>query len=216
MKRFAVVLSGCGHQDGSEITEAVSALIALAEMGAEYEVFAPDMDFPAKNHLSGEVADTRNVRMEAARIARGNCKSLAELDPGNFDGLVLPGGYGAALNLSNWANKGSQCEVHQELKHIIETFHADSKPIAAICIAPAVIAKVLGKKNVALTIGQDAETAAEIERTGASHVKCNVTDFVSDREHKLVTTPAYMYGDAKPSEVFTGIRKAMHELYEMA
>lgn len=216
MKRFAVVMSGCGYQDGTEITEAVSALIALSELGAEYEVFAPEMNFPAKNHMTGEAADTRSAIQEVARIARGNCKNLTELDPGKFDGLVMPGGFGAALNLSNWANQGAQCDVHPEIKRIVETFHADSKPIAAICIAPAVVARVLGKHHIAVTIGQDKETAAEIEKAGASHVACNVTDFVSDRENKIVTTPAYMYGEAKPSEVYTGIRKAIHELYEMS
>lgn len=216
MKRFAVILSGCGFQDGAEITEAVSSLICLSEMGYEYEVFAPDTTLAAKNHLNSNATGTRNVLEESARIARGHIKALSELNTSHFDGLVMPGGYGAALNLSTWANKGSQCEVNEEVRNTLEAFHADSKPIAAICISPAVVAKVLGKHNIAVTIGVDKETSAEIEKTGAHHVKCAVTDFVTDRENKIVTTPAYMYDDAKPFEVFTGIRKALHEFAEMA
>lgn len=216
MKRFAVILSGCGFEDGSEITEAVSALIGLSEIGSEVEVFAPEMDLIAKNHLTSEVSDTRNLRAEAARISRGDCKDIKNLDTKLFDGLVIPGGFGAALNLSTWALKGAECDVNDDVRSVISQFHADSKPILAMCIAPAVVAKVLGSFQVALTIGQDQETAAEINKTGATHVNCAVTDFVSDRENKLVTTPAYMYSDAKAFDVYTGIRKALLEFAEMA
>ncbi len=216
MKRIAVVLSGCGFQDGTEITEAVSSFIALTELGVDYEVFAPNTELSAKNHLTGESQGQRDVMAESARISRGNCKDIKELKPENFDGILFPGGFGAALNLSNWAQKGSDCEVNGEVKTLIQNFHSHSKPIAALCIAPAVIAKVLGEHNVAVTIGTDKDTAAEIEKTGASHVDCAVTDFVTDREHKVITTPAYMYGDAKPFEIYTGVRKAIHEFVEMA
>lgn len=216
MKRFAVLLSGCGFQDGAEITESVSSLICLSEMSYEYEVFAPNIPLSAKNHLNSESAGTRNVLEESARISRGQIKPLTELNPAHFDGLVMPGGFGAALNLSTWGQNGAQCEVNPDVRKAIETFHADSKPIAAICISPAVVAKVLGRHNVAVTIGVDKETAAEIEKTGAHHVNCSVTDFVTDRENKIITTPAYMYDDAKPFEIFTGIRKALHEFAEMA
>lgn len=216
MKRIAVVLSGCGFQDGTEITEAVSSLIALSELNVDYEVFAPNTELSAKNHLNGESLGQRNVMAESARISRGDCKDISELKADNFDGILFPGGFGAALNLSNWAQKGSGCEVNSEVQTLIESFHSDSKPIGALCIAPAVIAKVLGKYSVALTIGNDSETAAEIEKTGASHIECAVTDFVTDRENKVVTSPAYMYGEAKPFEVYTGVRKAIHEFVEMA
>ena len=216
MKRIAVVLSGCGFQDGTEITEAVSGLITLSELGVQYEIFAPDIDFTAKNHLNGESLESRSVMAESARISRGDCKPLTDLKAENFDGILFPGGFGAALNLSNWAEKGAQCEIDKNVKHLLESFHADSKPIAALCIAPAVVAKVLGTHGVAVTIGQDKETAAEIEKTGASHVECAVTDFVTDRENKVITTPAYMYHDAKPHEVYAGVRKAILEFIEMS
>lgn len=217
MKKIAVILSGCGHQDGAEITESVSTLIALSELGAEYTVFAPSLEFKANNFLTGQSTDqTRNVMQEAARISRGQVMDLVNLNPFEFDGLALPGGYGAALHLCDWAKKGSACDVLPAAQKAIEAFYKSEKPILAICIAPALIAKVLGHHGLTLTIGKDKETAQEIEKTGAHHEECAVDDYVTDREHKVVTTPAYMYDDAKPCEVFIGIRGAAKEFFEMA
>lgn len=217
MKKIAVILSGCGHQDGAEITESVSTLIALSELGAEYTVFAPSLDFKANNFLTGQPTnETRNVMQEAARISRGQVTDLAKLNPADFDGVALPGGYGAALHLCDWAKKGSGCDVLPTVQKVVEAFHKEQKPILAVCIAPALIARVLGKHGVTLTIGNDKETAQEIEKTGAQHENCKVTDYVTDREHKVVTTPAYMYDNAKPFEVFKGIRAAAKEFFEMA
>lgn len=217
MKKIAVVLSGCGFQDGAEITEAVSTLIALSELGVEYRVFAPDLQAAAVNHLTGETGDKRGVMQESARISRGQVENLSHLRPQEFDGVAFPGGFGAALHLCDWAEKGSQCSVHAEAQRVIEGFYNAGKPIAALCIAPALVAKVLGGQGgVSLTIGNDSTTAEEIAKTGAQHVECAVDDFVSDRENKIITTPAYMYDNAKPYEVFTGVRKAIKELVEMA
>lgn len=217
MKRIAVVLSGCGHKDGAEITEAVSTLIALGEAGAEYKVFAPDTEFKVTDPVTSKpTGETRSVLKESARISRGHIQSLKELRAADFDGIALPGGFGAALNLCNWAEKGSQCSVNPEVERVLKEFFKAEKPITAICIAPALIARVLGSEGVTVTIGNDAATAAEIKKTGAHHENCRVDDFVTDRTHRLITTPAYMYDDAKPSEVFTGIRKAIRELVEMA
>lgn len=213
-KRIAVVLSGCGHLDGAEITESVSTLIAIAQAGADYEVFAPDFDFSVTDPLSREpTGESRNILREAARIARGKIRSLKDLHAKNFDALAFPGGFGAALHLCTWAKKGAACEVSPEARRVIEEFYGAEKPIAGICIAPALLAKVLGSKGVTLTIGEGSD---EITKTGAIHEKCAVDDFVTDREHRLVTTPAYMYDDAKPSEVFKGIQGAIRELVEMA
>jgi enhancing lycopene biosynthesis protein 2 len=220
MKRIAVVLSGCGHKDGSEITEAVSTLIALSECKASFEVFAPDKDFSVVDHTANSLEptqETRNVLTESARIARGHVKPLSELKTKNFDGVAFPGGFGAALHLCSWAKTGAKCEVHPEAERVIKEFHAQEKPIAAICIAPALVARMLGDEKITVTIGKnDAVTTAEIQKTGAIHEDCDVTDFVTDREHRIITTPAYMFGDAKPFEVFTGIRKAIRELVGMA
>jgi enhancing lycopene biosynthesis protein 2 len=217
MKRVAVVLSGCGFLDGTEITESISTLIALSELGAEYLCFAPNAEFQVVPHdgKSTEPA-TRNILQEAARIARGNIQDISELREKDFDAVIFPGGFGAAKNLSSWAQSGANAQVIPDVTRVITEFHKASKPIGAICIAPTLVAKVLGSENVNLTIGDDLATAKEIEKTGAHHVKCEVTDYVSDRDHKVLTTPAYMYSEAKPFEVYTGIRKMIRELVEMA
>jgi enhancing lycopene biosynthesis protein 2 len=185
VKKVAVILSGCGHGDGSETTEAVSTLIALSEVGAEYMCFAP-----------------KAVLADSARIARDRITEITELHEKEFDALVFPGGAGAVKHLSPWAER------------LIKEFHKAKKPIGAICIAPTLVANALGHEGVTLTIGDDKETADEISITGARHVTCRVDDYISDRHHKVLTTPAYMY-DAKPHEVFTGIRKMIRELVEM-
>lgn len=217
MKKIAVVLSGSGYLDGSEITESVSLLIALHIAGASVSCFAPDIEVPAVNHVTKQQESAkRNVLHEAGRIARGKVESLSHLKVSDYDAVAFPGGFGAAKNLCNWAEKGAECEVHPEVRRVIEEFHAASKPIGAICIAPVLLAKVLGHKNITLTIGEDPATAAEIKKTGAQHEDCPVDDYISDRESKIVTSPAYMYDDAKPNEVFQGIFGLAHELVEWA
>lgn len=216
MKKLAVVLTGCGNRDGSEITEAVCTLVAIGKAGAEYACFAPDLNFTSVNYLTGNSAEERNCLNESARIARGKVQTLSELDPTEFDGLVFPGGFGAAKHLSDWAEKGAAAKVHPEVVRVIHDFFEQEKPIGAICIAPTLIAKVLGKKEITVTVGQDKETAQEIEKTGAHHEICAVNDFVSDRQHRIVTTPAYMYDDAKAHEVNEGIEGLIKELVEMA
>jgi enhancing lycopene biosynthesis protein 2 len=216
MKKIAVVLSGCGNKDGSEIQEAVSLIISLSQLGAKLSYFAPDQEFIAKDFLTNHPLDKRNVMAEAARISRSQMQDLKTLNADAFDGLALPGGFGAALNLSDWASKGAQCKVNGDLEKVILDFHKQSKPIAAICIAPTIIARVLGAQGVTVTIGDDKETAAEIKKTGTHHENCPVDDFVTDREHKVITTPAYMYGEAQPHEIFKGIQGLARELMEMA
>lgn len=215
-KNVAVILSGNGHRDGSEITEAVSVLIALDKEGAEYTLFAPDSSVPSINHLTQKEEGTHNILVESARIARGRVLPLQELDEANFDAMVLPGGSGAAKHLSTWANAGAKCTVLPELEKALTAFHAASKPIGAVCIAPTIVARVLGKHQVALTIGNDNETALEIGKTGALHEECPVDDYVTDRLNKVLSTPAYMYGDTTPYKIFTGISKMIRELVEMA
>lgn len=217
MKKIAVVLSGCGHRDGSEITESISLLIALSQAGAEVSCFAPNIEIPVVNHINGQAqSEKRNLLVEAARIARGHIQDLAQLQVKDFDALAFPGGYGAAKNLSNWAEKGAHCDVLPDVKRVIVDFHAASKPIAACCMAPVLLARVLGDKKITITVGEDKETAAEIKKTGAFHEECPVDDYITDREGKIVTTPAYMYGNAKPDEVFRGIFGLAHELVEWA
>jgi enhancing lycopene biosynthesis protein 2 len=215
-KKVAVVLSGCGFKDGTEITEAVATLISLTQAGAEYKCFAPDQEVVGTDHLTGKPSNSRNLMHEAARICRGEIQSLEELNPQSFDAVVFPGGYGAALNLSTWGKEGSKGSVLPQVERIIREFNNQSKPIGVICIAPTLVAKVLGSKNITLTIGEDRETALEIEKTGARHENCPVADYVTDRENKVISTPAYMYGQARPHEVFQGVQGLVKELVEMA
>lgn len=217
-KKIAVILSGCGYLDGSEITEAISTLIALSAQNVDYKVFAPQISISPTSHYDAELLEPgrRNALEESARIARGKIQDISELNPNIFDGIVFPGGYGVAKNLSSWAQDGAKCSTNPQVKEMIETFYDSGKPILAICIAPALIARVLGQKtSVTLTIGNDPATAAEIQKTGCEHVECPVDDFITDREAKVVSTPAYMY-EAKPHEVFAGIQKAVAEFVEMA
>lgn len=208
MPRAAVVLSGCGYLDGAEVTESVSVLVALAQHGVEYACFAPDVEFKVVDHISGnETGETRSVLVESARIARGSVSRLSALDVSEFDAVVFPGGFGAAKNLCTFASEGPDCEVHPEARRVLEQAHERGKVIGLACIAPALGARVLGSKGVNVTIGDDEGTAAGIEKTGATHTACGVTGIVEDGANKIVSTPAYMYGDASPAEVFEGVSK---------
>ena len=189
----ALVLSGCGVYDGSEIHEAVCALLNLKKLGANVEFFAPQM--PQKdvvNHLNATLVDSaRNVLEESARIARGNVAPASELDVSKFDAVVFPGGFGAAKNLSSFAFDGADCKVCPDVERIVATAVGLGKKLAFICIAPVIAAKVIGK-GVKLTIGNDKATAAAIESMGAKHVECQPTEFVRDDNFKVYSTPAYM------------------------
>lgn len=216
-KRIAMILSGCGHRDGTELTEAASCWIALSETGAEVEFFAPNETYPARDPFTGESTfERRNALRESARFARGNVRALTELRADGYDALVLPGGMGMALNLSDWASASYKCTIHADVERAILEFHRAQKPIGAACIASAIVAKVLGSHGVTVSLGRDAEMSVTIARTGALHESCAVDDYVTDRDHRIVSTPAYMYPDAKAHQVFTGIRSAMRELVEMA
>jgi enhancing lycopene biosynthesis protein 2 len=216
MKKIAVILAGAGYLDGAEITETTSTLIHLSKEGADYQVFAPNVDLKVVDHMTGkETGETRNVLSESARISRGNVQDLNELNPNNFDAVVMPGGYGVAKNLSTFAYEGPSGKINPKLNEVLNSFFEQSKPIGAICISPAVVSQALGDKNPVLTIGNDTDTAQAIEKLGGTHEECVVTDYISDRENKILSTPAYMY-DAKPHEVFEGIGKLVKELVEMA
>lgn len=199
-RSVAIVLSGCGSNEGTEVTEAVSTMIALTEAHVSYQCYAPNIG---------------SVIAEAKKIARGNVRPLSDLKSKHHDALVLPGGAGAAKVLSTFSEHGAKGKVLPELETVIRDFHSDSKPIGAICIAPTLLALTLGKLGIEVTVGDDAEVIAEILKTGSLHTVCKVEDYVSDRDNKVLTTPAYMY-EATAHQVFTGIRKMIRELAEMA
>jgi len=217
MKKIAVILSGCGYLDGAEITEAISTLVAIGQNGAEYKIFAPNKDAPETNHLTNTpTGHQRNVMQEAARIARGDVQPLENLKSQDFDALAFPGGFGAALHLCDFAEKGSSGTIDPQVKRVVNEFHDSGKPIAAVCISPAIMALAFGNKGVNITIGNDQGTASELEKTGAKHSNCDVERFVVDTANKIITSPAYMDGSAKPHQVFEGVGGAIKELIKMA
>ena len=216
MPKVAVILAGCGFYDGAEIHETVITLLALDKAGAEVQCFAPDIDqMHVVNHLNGEVEgdESRNVLVESARIARGNIKDLSAAKATDFDAIIFPGGFGVAKNLCDFAVKGIECSVNSDVKRfVLEGFQA-CIPMGFICIAPALIAKVLEDEEVDLkvTIGSDAETATAIEKMGATHVVYTVDNCLVDTENRIVTTPAYMLAN-RISEAAVGIEKLVKEV----
>jgi enhancing lycopene biosynthesis protein 2 len=192
MKKFAVVLSGCGVYDGTEIHEATLTMLAIMKQGSTYDIFAPDIpQHHVINHLTGkEMNETRNVLVESARIARGRIKDLAEYDPNNYDALIFPGGFGAAKNLCDFAFRGSDCTVNPEVEKAILKTASKNKPIGALCIAPVIFARIFG--NVEITIGQDKGTADKVEKMGATHHRTTHGEVILDEKYNLFTTPCYM------------------------
>jgi len=213
-KKFAVILSGCGVFDGAEIHEATLTLLAIARAGATYQCFAPDMkQYHVINHLTGEeMNEERNVLIESARIARGNIKPLIEYDAKDFDALIFPGGFGAAKHLSTVAFDGADATVIPEVEKAIEDTVALRKPIGALCISPAILAKVL--KDVSVTIGKDKGTAEAIEAMGATHVETSHGDVVFDENKLVFTTPCYML-DATITDIDDGATNVVNEMMKV-
>ena len=219
-KNVAVVLSGNGVYDGSECTEAIATLVHLSRAGVNVQCFAPNVEqMHAVDHTSGSLHDkTRNVLEESARLARGNIKALSDLSAFNedFNAVVFPGGFGAAKNLSTWAIDGPKATVQEDVKKVIVDFHASGKPIGACCIAPTLIALALPNEGIKMTVGMEegadgtawpyAGTATQIKELGVGHVPCEVGEVVVDADHKIVTSPAYMY-EGKPHEIFDSVGK---------
>lgn len=214
-KKIAVILSGCGVYDGAEIHESVITLLRLDQRGAQVECFAPDVaQLHVINHLTGEeMPESRNVLVESARIARGAVKDIGQADVADFDALIVPGGFGAAKNLSNFAVEGAGCSINPQVLALAEAFAEAGKPVGLICISPALAAKIYGP-GVTCTIGNDADTAAALNKMGATHIECTVEDIVEDQARKLVSTPAYMLGK-NISEVASGINKLVDRVLEL-
>lgn len=211
-KKIAVILAGCGVYDGSEIHESVLALLRLSQQGVQVQCFAPDIaQHHVINHLTGEeMAESRNVLVEAARIARGNVRDVRELLAADFDALLIPGGFGVAKNLSDFAFKGDAANVQPDVLAAAQAFARASKPIGLICIAPALAAAIYGN-GVQCTIGTDPDVSGVLNRMGAEHVNCGVADIVVDSARKLVTTPAYMLAN-NIAEAAQGINTLVDEV----
>ena len=212
--KTAIILAGCGVYDGAEIHEATMTMYAVVKNGGTYQIFAPDIEqHHVVNHITGEeMNEKRNVLIEAARIARGNIKPLSELKMEEFDALMMPGGFGVAKNLSDFAFKGPDCTVIPEVENAIRDAVAQGKPIGALCISPAIVAKVLD--GVSVTIGQDKDTAGAINKMGAKHEITNHGEVVVDKTYKVATTPCYML-DANITDIAEGAMNVTAAVFEM-
>lgn len=215
MKNVGVVLSGCGVYDGAEIHEAVLTLLALDRAGAQAVCFAPDKSqLHVINHLTGdEVPEERNVLVESARIARGNIQPLSQADASQLDALIVPGGFGAAKNLSSFASEGAECWIDKDLAKLTQQMYKANKPIGFMCISPALLPKLLDQQ-VRLTIGNDPDLGEVIDAMGGEPVICPVDDIVVDIENKVVTTPTYMLAKSI-GEAADGIDKLVSRVLDL-
>jgi enhancing lycopene biosynthesis protein 2 len=215
-KKVGVLLSGCGVYDGSEIHEAVLTLLAIDKAGAQAVCMAPDMDhLHVINHFTQETTDEkRNVLVESARIARGQIQNLKDVKSSDIDALILPGGFGAAKNLSTFAVHGPDAKLNPEVERIINEMVSAKKPVGAICIAPATLTKAISAKKPEVTIGNDLNTAQAIEKMGGVHTNCGVDMIHVDKNNNLVTTPAYMLGPGI-KDIAVGIEKLVNQVVSM-
>jgi enhancing lycopene biosynthesis protein 2 len=216
MKKFAIVLAGCGVYDGAEIHEATMSMYAVKKQGADYKIFAPDIEqHHVINHLTGdEMPEKRNVLVEAARIARGKIQPLTEFRAEDFDAILFPGGFGVAKNLCTFAFEGEDCKVNPQVEDALRAMKKAGKPIGALCISPILIAKIFGE--VELTIGQDEQTANAVQGMGAMHKKTNHGEVIIDASQNVYTTPCYML-DASITDIADGaeniVRAILKSMY---
>tara|TARA_Y100000746_G_scaffold218677_1_gene215438 strand:- start:12 stop:671 length:660 start_codon:yes stop_codon:yes gene_type:complete len=217
--KVGVLLSGSGVNDGSEIHESVLTMLFLDRLRAETIMMAPNIDqMHVINHYTGQEMDEyRNVLVESARIARGNIKDMAEIRGEDLNALIIPGGLGVSKNLSDFAMSGPECSVNPDVYRIVVEMILAKKPIGAICIAPAIMAKILAEQSLSgrLTVGNDKTTSEDIVAMGSKHQNCSSEEIAIDNENKIVTTPAYMNAESI-SEAAKGIEKLVDQVVSMA
>jgi enhancing lycopene biosynthesis protein 2 len=204
--------------DGSEIHEATLTLYFLDKFGAEAVCMAPDKNqTDVVDHVSGKATgEKRNVMIEAARIARGKIVDLKSVAADDLDAVILPGGFGAAKNLCTFAVEGVQCQVDADVARLLKEMNSRNKPIGALCIAPALIARLFGGElSPELTIGRDAGTADALTKMGARHVEANTDEIVVDARNKIVTTPCYMTAQSI-KDVGAGAEKLVAKILDLA
>lgn len=214
-KKYAVILSGSGAKDGSEIHESVLALLAIVKSGNSYTVFAPNINQShVVNHIDdSEMEQVRNVMIESSRISRGNICDLETIDINAFDGVVIPGGFGAAKNLFDFAFNYTDFTIIPLVEKVVRGFHSLGKPIGAMCISPVMIAKMFGNSGVEITLGEESQLSKDIESTfGANVITAKRDGIVVDSKNKIVTTPSYMYGDSSILDIATGADNLIKEL----
>ena len=210
--KFAIVLAGCGQHDGSETHEVILTLLSLAQEKIEWDAFAPDI--PQRqviNHITEQPqeGEKRQVLIESARLVRGKIKPITEADISSYDAIIFPGGFGAVSNLCNWGEKGKDFSLNNEVVNFLDQAISNKKPLGFICIAPMIIPRLF--KGAKLTIGNDEELAKQISSMGSTHITCEASDVVVDKEHKIVSTPANMVANSI-YEVYIGIHKLVKEL----
>ncbi len=212
-KKIAIVLAGNGVYDGAEIHETTMTMLAIHQAGASCQCFAPDIDqMHVMNHFTGkEMNESRNVLVEAARIARGDIKPLDELEMKDYDAVIIPGGFGVAKNLCTFAKDGPDCTVDVEVERVIKETHQQGKPIGALCISPVVVTKVLG--DVEVTIGSDPDTMQAIGKMGGKHTKTTHGEVVVDEKNKVYTTPCYML-ESNIGQIYDGASGVVKKIME--
>ncbi len=213
-KKVAVILSGCGNKDGSEVQESVLALYFLDKHDLKYQCYAPDapqtevVDFMSNNKLH----ESRNQLKEAARIARSDIRPLTHLNPDTYDALVIPGGGGSNLkSLSNYIYDQDDPKATDEVNRVVRGFYNAGKPIGAICAGSVLVAvalKDVEKKILTLATGTNylARFTDKVDRKTISSA-----EMVVDTDNKIVSTPAYI-NDATITEVGTGIEKLVMQI----
>ncbi|RJP80668.1 MAG: isoprenoid biosynthesis protein ElbB [Desulfobacteraceae bacterium] len=216
MTTIGIVLSGCGVKDGSEIHEAVLTILYLEQQGAKMIFMAPDIEQDqVVNHLTGKkTGETRNVLIESARIARGNIRDIRKVKASEMDGMILPGGFGAVCNLSDFSAAGKKAKVNPDVKQLIRDMVSLKKPVGALCIAPATLVAAICEKKPSITIGHDLTVAKTLEEMGGVHRNCSVDEICVDESNRLVTTPAYMLGPGI-KDIAVGIEKLVKKILSM-
>ena len=218
MKKVGVLLSGCGVNDGAEIHESVLTMLFLDKAGVEMILMAPNIDqMHVINHYTGQEMEAyRNVLVESSRIARGEIKDMAEVSGNDLDALIIPGGFGVAKNLCDYAMAGPECSVNPDVYRLIVELRLMNKPIGAICIAPVMMAKILGEQEESanMTIGYDETTSTDIISMGSKHIDCPATEMIIDEDKKIVTTPAYMEANSI-KEAADGIEQLIKKVLSM-
>lgn len=218
-KTVLVLLAGCGAKDGAEIHESVLTLLSLDKEGLNYQCAAPNKE---QKHVlnfidDSEMNEKRNILTEAARIARGDIRDLATVSMKDYDALVIPGGFGVAKNFCSFAFDGPNANVDPDLKKIIQEAYEQKKPISAICVSPALVALSLAEKNsnITLTLGTDKDANQALETIGVKSKECLSTECIIDEENKITSSPAYMHGDSRISELEAGISKCIKAMAQM-
>jgi enhancing lycopene biosynthesis protein 2 len=223
IKRAAVILSGAGNMDGSDLHEASAAMIALSHIGIDYQCFAPDQNQAhVINHLNGSTmqASVRNTLVESARID-SQVKCLSAISDSKYDMLIMPGGKGLIKNLSDYELKNDKFEVSGLLEQIIMEFYQKHKILALCCISPLIVGKVLSKHKVkaSLSVGghgpewKNQDPIKTLLSLGHNHLDTQTTGFSIDHVNRILCTPCYMNSLATPKAVFRGITGMITQAY---